>query len=465
MKNDKFPDWLPPALVKDWRQMLRSPLYLLGVLAVALVGVLVVLRSANGEEAFLSLLSMLGVLVCGLVPARVSMAVSAEVGNTGGNFMRLTPLSSRQVVWGTWLSGVVQVALFLSAALPIACLCIEEPPVACSTGCVLAYAAGFAILGATACVMVAAGQATAALSPLIRVFGGLLLMGWALSAARGMVDLVRNTDSAWVAWGGFMRLLLMCVVMTVTLLEEARRPYALPAENCSAAVRWSSLLVFAAYTCQIFLLPEDSHWLVYGWAVFFVLMMAVWDMLQPERVLSFAGRRSCRGGLPGALNEQGQWGGALWLSFVVALCLFAMLPLIQGWYSAVQEEPEIAGASSAWLMLLVCGRFWLSLLVALLAALLVCRLSVRQGTAIFCLLMLVELFLGFVFGAFEMLTSQITVWEFLPLLPTDFASLSRYFHADNGLRAVWENTLCFIGVKLVWLVALLLIFRFTGRRR
>ena len=45
MKNDIFPDWLPPALVKDWRQMLRSPLYLLGVLAAVLVALMVSLRS------------------------------------------------------------------------------------------------------------------------------------------------------------------------------------------------------------------------------------------------------------------------------------------------------------------------------------------------------------------------------------------------------------------------------------
>ena len=39
MKNDIFPDWLPPALVKDLRQMLRSPLYVLGVLALVGAGI------------------------------------------------------------------------------------------------------------------------------------------------------------------------------------------------------------------------------------------------------------------------------------------------------------------------------------------------------------------------------------------------------------------------------------------
>ena len=35
--KDSIPDWLPPALVKDWRQMLRTPLFMLGLLALGLL--------------------------------------------------------------------------------------------------------------------------------------------------------------------------------------------------------------------------------------------------------------------------------------------------------------------------------------------------------------------------------------------------------------------------------------------
>ena len=123
--RDVLPDCLPPAMVKDWRQMLRSPLYLVGVLACAMLGGMVLLHAAEGEEAvalftYYDKFLMLGaVLLCGVVPARVSLAVAAEVRVASTNFVRLTPLSSRQVVCGTWLSGMAQAVLLVLCALPL----------------------------------------------------------------------------------------------------------------------------------------------------------------------------------------------------------------------------------------------------------------------------------------------------------------------------------------------------------
>ena len=123
MKNDIFPDWLPPALVKDWRQMLRSPLYLLGVLAAVLVALMVTLRSVGEDVRDVEGFWLLqGLLLCCMVPARVGLAVETELKNAGGVFLRLTPLSSRQVVWGTWFSGMVQVLLLALLAIPLVIL-------------------------------------------------------------------------------------------------------------------------------------------------------------------------------------------------------------------------------------------------------------------------------------------------------------------------------------------------------
>ena len=95
--KDCIPDWLPPALVKDWRQMLRSPLFMLGLLALGLLSFGFLLLPAGEVLDWTCDLpfAMMGtVVLCGLVPARVSQAVEAETKNPGTNFIRLTPLSS-----------------------------------------------------------------------------------------------------------------------------------------------------------------------------------------------------------------------------------------------------------------------------------------------------------------------------------------------------------------------------------
>lgn len=465
MKNDIFPDWLPPALVKDWRQMLRSPLYLLGVLAAVLVALMVTLRSVGEDVRDVEGFWLLqGLLLCCMVPARVGLAVETELKNAGGVFLRLTPLSSRQVVWGTWFSGMVQVLLLALLAIPLVILQLGAFQGAELVAQAWGYAAGLTLLVALGGVLVAASQATASQPILLRVLCGMILAGYGVCEAVDMAVCFRTgLFIGNVVLMGLM--LMMSAAMVLTLLEEARRPFAHPAENCTASVRRCSLLAFVVYLAGMVC---GLVWDAYTWPVLFVMLMAVWGMLQPEKA-DAAPLQPLRW-LPGCLQGRGLWGGSLWLCTVCFLCMLAMLPVIWlqwGEHDEVDLQLLQRFGFDMQTVALLGARYWLSLLVSLLAALLFSSLiAPRSRAVVFVLVLLVELFLGFVFNVFALLSGQENLWTFLPLLPVDFAELSNYLMPEHWNRQmVEESVLWIIAVKAAWLAVLLPVSRFLDRRR
>ncbi|MBR5879711.1 MAG: hypothetical protein IKY91_09135, partial [Akkermansia sp.] len=174
--------------------------------------------------------------------------------------------------------------------------------------------------------------------------------------------------------------------------------------------------------------------------------------------------------LPGCLQGRGLWGGSLWLCTVCFLCLLAMLPVIWlqwGEHDEVDLQLLQRFGFDMQTVALLGARYWLSLLVSLLAALLFSSLiAPRSRAVVFVLVLLVELFLGFVFNVFALLSGQENLWTFLPLLPVDFAELSNYLMPEHWNRQmVEESVLWIIAVKAAWLAVLLPVSRFLDRRR
>lgn len=469
--RDVLPDWLPPAMVKDWRQMLRSPLYLLGVLACALLGGMVLLRETY--DYLITLFTyydrflMLGaVLLCGVVPARVSLAVAAEVRVPAVNFVRLTPLSSRQVVWGTWLSGMVQVVLLVLCALPLVGMCLCRVPAESLGGVVLLHGVMLVLLLAQAGAMIAAAQATAMLPPLARGVGAFVtfLMVWLVP-----LDVVRELMAgAAMGWWRVLLHVLACGVMTLVLLEEARRHYAHPAENCAASARVCSLLALLVYGVLLVCCAGgvlDVAWQAYGWAVGLMLAVAVWDMLHPDGGVR-GGAKAVRW-LPGVLQQPGMWGGALWFTVAVVLCYAAVVPLV----CLQHEQLQVAGDSvmtaralpvmGVLELLLVFGYNLLDVLVALLAALLLSSLFPNQRTVAFLGVLVVELVAWGMLGVASSLGfADVSLVSLLPLLqPDGIFGLGECFQTMDWTPERTADLYGLLGVKVAWLVLFLGVFR------
>ena len=450
--KDCIPDWLPPALVKDWRQMLRTPLFMLGLLALGLLscGCLLLPSVEVLDEASYMPFVMMGTLVlCGLVPARVSQAVEAETKNPGTNFIRLTPLSSWQVVWGTWLSGAVQVAMLALLALPLVMLRMGHAPAGQEGLHLAAHLLLILLLMLQGWTMVALAQASSSLPMVLRLFVFVSLLGSICGMDYEMVGVLLREQVSQFA-GMYLLSVAALGVMLLTLLAEARRQYAHPAEDCVTPVRWFSMLAVVLYGAALLLnqagLLGDYSWACYGWAVWFVLGMAVWEVLHPvigsHRGLLISGK-------------SGVWGGVVWFSVAVGVCMLAGLPLMWAAYQEWQTAVYITSPLPAlYDLLTVYAYAWLTLLVGVLAALLLSQIFRRHSAGVFAAVLM----LGVVVQGLDNMVAGL-----LPVPSWELLAMMAHLHMCDADRIDLVQA-CSV-VQVVWLVLLLAIFRMLTRRK
>ena len=450
--KDSIPDWLPPALVKDWRQMLRTPLFMLGLLALGLLSFGFLLPPESEvlyKASYMPFVMMGTVVLCGLVPARVSQTVEGETKNPGTNFIRLTPLSSWQVVWGTWLSGAVQVVMLALLALPLVMLRMGHAPAGQEGLHLSAHLLLILLLMLQGWTMVALAQASSALPMVLRLFVFVSLLGSICGMDYEMVGVLLREQVSQFA-GMYLLSVAALGVMLLTLLAEARRQYAHPAEDCVTPVRWFSMLAVVLYGAALLLnqagLLGDFSWACYGWAVWFVLGMAVWEVLHPvigsHRGLLISGK-------------SGMWGGVVWFSVAVGVCMLAGLPLL---WTAYQKWQTLAYISKplppVYDLLTVYAYAWLTLLVGVLAALLLSQIFRRHSAGVFAAVLM----LGVVVQGLDNMVAGL-----LPVPSWELLAMMAHLHMCDADRIELVQA-CFV-VQVVWLVLLLAIFRMLTRRK
>lgn len=450
--KDSIPDWLPPALVKDWRQMLRTPLFMLGLLALGLLSfgfLLLPEGEVLDKGSYMAFVMMGTVVLCGLVPARVSQTVEGETKNPGTNFIRLTPLSSWQVVWGTWLSGAVQVVMLALLALPLVAMRIGNAPAGQEGLHLAAHLLLILLLMLQGWTMVALAQASSALPMVLRLFVFVSLLGSICGMDSEMVGVLLREQVSQFA-GMYLLSVAALGVMLLTLLAEARRQYAHPAEDCVTAVRWFSMLAVVLYGAALLLnllgLLGDCSWACYGWAVWFVLGMAVWEVLHPvigsHRGLLISGK-------------SGMWGGVVWFSVAVGVCMLAGLPLL---WTDYQEWQTLAYISEplppVYDLLTVYAYAWLTLLVGVLAALLLSQIFRRHSAGVFAAVLM----LGVVVQGMDNMVAGL-----LPVPSWELLAMMAHLHMCDADRIELVQA-CSV-VQVVWLVLLLAIFRSLTRRK
>ena len=454
MKNDIFPDWLPPALVKDLRQMLRSPLYVLALLGLLGVFTLMMLRQSEGAYGFAAM------LLCAVVPARVSVTVAADV-RAGANFMRLTPLSSWQLVRGIWASAMVQVVLLALLLLPSVALSVPDDGAGAARHWEK-FCSFVSCMVLVASVLVALAQATAGAGVVTRLLVGFLVLQY-LAILPFLELQVTEVQWSWLLW-----LLAASAVLTVVLLAEARRLFAHPAENCSAVLRLSSLLGLVVYGASLMFGAVDDFPVMlcaYVAAAGLVLVVALWDALRP--VVTAPLRKP---GLPGLILQPGVSGGAWWLAVSGFICGAALVPLVGFQWLARQFReteafPPIPALGLGDLLLLL-AELWVAVLVCLLAVVLVCSLVRRFRLALFVALLGLQFIYAMKSGILLLPGEMpVNLWSFLPLFPVEISHVDLWFKDTSWNAETLETLHLLLGVKLVWLVGLLAVFRKLARRK
>lgn len=245
-------DRLPVAMVRSLRQCRRAPLYPLAVLCYILLAWIVV-TPGEGElpkPGTVTWWLMAG--VCGIVPAMIGMQIAGD--NNENNFMRLVPIGSRRLVWGIWLSGLVQCVFFVLIFVPILLWAVDSVNAWKLAGVAVLLGGFFTslwmmafslrgIVGKAAAVLVgicALGMGDAICLPLRT--GSLFV--WEVKA-----PVVLSAQ------------LLMGTALFLVFMTHVRRVYASATENLVALPRVIAVIGVAGLICLgVYAAPNESIW-------------------------------------------------------------------------------------------------------------------------------------------------------------------------------------------------------------
>ncbi|MDO4817917.1 MAG: hypothetical protein Q3986_05775 [Akkermansia sp.] len=118
--NRHLSDYIPAVIVKDCRQVART-LPHVTMLVLALVGAWMV-QLLNTDTAATNtgyVFAILGFILIGWIPYRAYAGVRADTLVKSTNFLMLTPLSPRCIVYSMWVSAVLQAVLFALLCVPL----------------------------------------------------------------------------------------------------------------------------------------------------------------------------------------------------------------------------------------------------------------------------------------------------------------------------------------------------------
>jgi len=245
--GDDFPTWISPMLVKELRQGVQSGAFawtfiLLQVAMFLLMTFWVLNRSAGLQSrievnqffhGFFWMLFGLAAVIA--LPMRAAGSMAAErMGNTL-DLLRLTHLSSTQIVVGKWLAVMAQVLLIATAVLPYL---------------VLQYFFGgldlvtdlfsFVVVLLVAAVMTAASMAAAGQSPVTR---GLLIPLLFIGVSNSLLGVGSVFGTAILSpWSALPAILAVAALLTAVMLVYAAAAIAPPAENHAGRVRVLALV-------------------------------------------------------------------------------------------------------------------------------------------------------------------------------------------------------------------------------
>ena len=196
--------------------------------------------------------SWLMVGVCGIVPAMIGMQIAGD--NNENNFMRLVPIGSRRLVWGIWLSGLVQCVFFVLIFVPILLWAVDS---------VNAWKlAGVAVLlgGFFTSLWMMAFSLRGIVGKAAAVLVGICALGMG-----DAICLPLRTGSLFVwevkAAAELSAQLLMGTALFLVFMTHVRRVYASVTENLVALPRVIAVIGVAGLICLgVYAAPNESIW-------------------------------------------------------------------------------------------------------------------------------------------------------------------------------------------------------------
>ena len=362
--NRHLSDYIPTVIVKDWRQAART-LPHVTMLVLALVGAWMV-QLLNTDTAATNtgyVFAILGFILIGWIPYRAYAGVRADTLVKSTNFLMLTPLSPRCVVYSMWVSAVLQAVLFALLCVPLVWWRQAH-----GTGeddwRILATLLGIGAVGAAVFMLAARLHVILRFAFLVGAVFSLfnLLVNLLPSLLTGNLGESTVSPLQWCAIA-----VLACSVVGLSL-EIGKRFYAPASVNSSRAPRLLMLVPVAvsAILCQAGA-PAITLWgqplCLVDFALGLVSFAAVLEAILPAERLPVHDKLAVPG-IPRLLQAPGLAGAALWfvvislVSLPVAIWARELLPNVAPWAqdpTAVETCDTLATMHATLFSLLVMG--------------------------------------------------------------------------------------------------------------
>lgn len=319
--NRHLSDYIPAVIVKDWRQAART-LPHITMLVLALVGAWMV-QQLNADTAATNtgyVFSILGFILIGWIPYRAYAGVRADTMVKSTNFLMLTPLSPRCVVYSVWASAVLQAVLFALLCVPLVWWRQAH-----GTGeddwRIIASLLGIGAVGAAVFMLAARLHVILRIAFLVGAVFFLLnfLIALLPSLLAGKLDTSVISPVQWFAIAA-----LACTVVGLCL-EIGKRYYAPASVNSSWAPRLLMLVPIAlaallclngAPACKLWGAQLDLAHIALGLSTYASVLEAI---LPAERMPVHD--KLAVPGIPRLLQAPGLAGAALWIVIVFLLSL------------------------------------------------------------------------------------------------------------------------------------------------
>lgn len=267
MNNINFPDFLLPALVKDLRQTLRTPGFMillasmLGLLTLMLYMASDTLMAGRSNAASIhTFWLIISATLCMIIPFRAYVSVNQDVLEDSTNFLILTGQSSWKIIMGKWLSSVVQVLMINITFIPFLIVYYVMSSQSPWMGFIT-----LSMLSILSCIITAFMMFMAGMSVtyrIIAILAGLQIMSMSGSLGLGMIALTPSIlqetfVGSWTSIYASILFTMDAAILTAGLLMLSRRFYAARSENCSWNLRRLTTIPWLLLLTCLFILPAE----------------------------------------------------------------------------------------------------------------------------------------------------------------------------------------------------------------
>lgn len=294
--KNEFPAWLPPTVVKELRQGMRSAGFSSAILLLptilALIFILGFINNSRGtflESSFINNTFWLlyGLFLLIVIPMRALKGVNSEISSRTADLLVLTKLTPWRIVWGKWCSLMIQTLLLTITLLPFAIVRYYYGSIDLLSDFLRAVAIFTASGVFSAIALWASGTHNAfRILFIIIIFLGIRMVGSLLDA--GSLDIGGRLI------GTYLIILYDLVITTLMFLVLASKWFTLPTANISRCLR---VLLFAFFIPDLVMLLlcvtgmmqwSDLHEIFYSHHIILIAMLtfaAILEVTSPQRLM------------------------------------------------------------------------------------------------------------------------------------------------------------------------------------